>query len=78
MANVLPNMLSMAWISYFFSGFIIIKLPFPLTNSFKAMLQQGIAIDNLDPSYVSSLSWYFINLFGTRGILSLVLDQFSN
>eukprot|EP00474_Spongospora_subterranea_P002112 CRZ02570.1 hypothetical protein [Spongospora subterranea] len=75
-ANVIPNMLSMAWISYFFSGFILVKLPFPLTQSFKGMLQQGISISHLDPSYVSSLSWYFINLFGTRGLLSLCLGKY--
>lgn len=69
-------MLSMAWVSYFFSGFVLVKLPFPLTDSFKSMLQQGVFIPNLDSSYVSSLSWYFINLFGVRGLLSLFLDQY--
>ncbi|XXQ33235.1 ER membrane protein complex subunit 3 [Plasmodiophora brassicae] len=76
-ANVVPNMLSMAWVSYFFSGFVLVKLPFPLTDSFKSMLQQGVFIPNLDSSYVSSLSWYFINLFGVRGLLSLFLDQYA-
>jgi len=71
--TVLPNMLMMGWVSYFFSGFVLVKLPFPLTDRFKSMLQRGISLQNLDVSYVSSLSWFFINLFGLRGVFSLVL-----
>lgn len=70
---ILPNMIMMGWVSFFFSGFVLVKLPFPLTDRFKDMLQRGIALKTLDPSYVSSLSWYFINLFGLRGLFSLVL-----
>jgi hypothetical protein len=71
--NMLPQMISFAWINYFFSGFVLIKLPFPLTEAFKSMLQRGINIQNLDPSYVSSLSWYFITLFGLRGLFAVVI-----
>eukprot|EP00455_Lapot_gusevi_P019970 TRINITY_DN2124_c0_g1_i2.p1 TRINITY_DN2124_c0_g1~~TRINITY_DN2124_c0_g1_i2.p1 ORF type:complete len:258 (-),score=66.50 TRINITY_DN2124_c0_g1_i2:61-834(-) len=70
---ILPQMLSMAWVSYFFSGFLLVKLPFPLTNRFKSMLQRGIMLKTLDASYVSSLSWYFLNFFGLRGLSSLIL-----
>lgn len=37
------------------------------------MLQRGIFLNSLNVSYVSSLSWFFINLFGLRGVFSLVL-----
>lgn len=37
------------------------------------MLQRGIQLQNLDPSYVSSLSLYFLTLFGLRGLFSIVL-----
>ena len=41
-----------------FSGFIIAQVPFPLGQKFKAVLQQGLNLAALDPSYVSSMSWY--------------------
>lgn len=61
--------------SFFFSGFVLVKLPFPLTDRFKSMLQRGIFLNSLNVSYVSSLSWFFINLFGLRGVFSLVLGS---
>lgn len=73
MMTVLPNMLMMGWVSFFFSGFVLVRLPFPLTERFKSMLQRGIFLSSLNVSYVSSLSWFFINLFGLRGVFALVL-----
>jgi len=49
--------------------------PFGLTDRFKSMLQRGINLNNLDVSYVSSLSWYFITLFGMRGLFDIVLGS---
>jgi len=75
MAGMVPHFALMGWVSFFFSGFVMVKLPFPLTERFKAMTQRGIALQSLDVSYVSSLSWYFVLLFGMRGLNDLVLGD---
>src|SRR5438105_13097516 len=72
---VISNLLLYSWVDSFFSGFVAVKLPFPLTNGFKEMMQRGIDLTSLDPTYVSSLSWYILTLFGLRGLNSLVLGQ---
>merc|ERR1712086_721695 len=53
MVMVVPQMAMMGWVSYFFSGFIVGKMPFPLTDRFKMMLQRGIELSSLDVTYVS-------------------------
>ncbi|OLL26491.1 ER membrane protein complex subunit 3 [Neolecta irregularis DAH-3] len=75
MANMVPQAIIMSWINFFFTGFILIKLPFPLTIRFKSMLQSGIRTGDLDARWVSSLSWYFLNLFGLRSVYSLILGD---
>lgn len=39
---IVPQMLTGAWVNFFFSGFVIAKIPFPLTQRFRTMLQRGI------------------------------------
>lgn len=72
-AMMVPQIVMMQIINYFFSGFVLGKVPFPLTPSFKGMLQRGIGLTTLDTSYVTSLSWYFLVMFGMRGLYSIVL-----
>ncbi|KAM0793589.1 hypothetical protein ACM66B_001023 [Microbotryomycetes sp. NB124-2] len=71
----LPQTLLMYYISYFFNGFVLTRLPFPLTVRFKAMLQRGIDTPDMDASWVSSVSWYFLCLFGLTPIYRLLLGQ---
>lgn len=68
-------MLQMAWVNYFFSGFILAKVPFPLTQKFRGMTQSGVDMENLDVRYVSGLSFYFLVMFGTSQLQSLLVDQ---
>ena len=67
-------MLQMAWVNYFFSGFILAKFPFPLTQKFRGMMQNGIDIDSLDVRFVSGLSFYFIVMFGMSELQSLLIN----
>jgi len=75
MVMMVPQMVIMGWINFFFQGFVLIKLPFPLTLGFKSMLQRGIETPNMDVRWVSSLSWYFLNFFGLNGLYRLILGN---
>ncbi|KAF8318224.1 transmembrane protein [Clavulina sp. PMI_390] len=75
MVMMVPQMVIMGWITYFFEGFVLIRLPFPLTMGFKSMMQRGVNTQDMDVRWVSSLSWYFLNLFGLNGLFRLLLGS---
>lgn len=52
-----------------------VKLPFPLTPQFKSMLQSGVGTRDLDVRWVSSLSWYFLTLFGLQPVYNWILGS---
>ncbi|PWN97540.1 transmembrane protein [Tilletiopsis washingtonensis] len=72
---MVPQTLIMGWINMFFSGFVLLRLPFPLTLRFKLMLQRGIDTPDMDVAWVSSISWYFLCLFGLTAIFRLILGD---
>lgn len=59
-------------VGFFFSGFLSAKMPFPLAQSFRSMLQQGLNLSTLDVRYVSSLSWCFLCMYGLQGLQNLL------
>jgi hypothetical protein len=67
--NALYYIVVFGGIGYMFSGFILLKLPFGLTQKFRSMLQQGLNLPDVDVSYVSAISWCFILVFGLNSIL---------
>lgn len=47
-------------------------VPFFLTNGYRQLLQQGVVLQSLDASYVSSLSIYFLITFGMYGLFEVI------
>lgn len=71
---MIQNMVMMQGIAYFFQGYVLVKVPLPLTMGFKMMFQRGLDLTTLEPSYVSSVSWYFLVMFGLRAFFKLVIE----
>ncbi|GAA5836122.1 hypothetical protein JCM11251_007375 [Rhodosporidiobolus azoricus] len=71
----LPQTILMYYINSFFSGFLLTRLPFPLPPKFKELLQRGIDVPDLDASWCSAISWYFLCLFGLNPIYQLILGE---
>ncbi|KAL5367013.1 hypothetical protein CPHLJ_8g2780 [Cryptosporidium parvum] len=58
-----------------FSGFLVVYIPFPLSYSFKGMLQRGIESNpNISASFLSALSFYFIALLCCGEVVHLFLS----
>jgi hypothetical protein len=75
---MVQNMVMMQGIAYFFQGYVLVKVPLPLTMGFKMMFQRGLDLTTLETSYVSSVSWYFLVMFGLRAFFRLVIEGNSN
>lgn len=67
--------LQYAVINYFFSGFLIGKVPFPLTQRFRELLQSGVSVASLNVQYISSICLYFFTLFGFNSLYRIILSE---
>ncbi|CAH02554.1 ER membrane complex subunit EMC3 [Kluyveromyces lactis] len=72
LVNYIPQTVIMWWVNYFFAGFVLMKLPFPLTIRFKQMLQSSVRTDDLDVRWVSSMSWYIISMGGLTPVYNVL------
>ncbi|BDA48589.1 ER membrane protein complex subunit 3 [Coccomyxa sp. Obi] len=75
LVGIVPQIAMGTFVSYFFSGFILGKIPFPLSPSFRLMLQRGVDLPSLDVTYFTSLSYYILLLFGLRGVFMLFFRE---
>ena len=53
----------------------VVRLPFPLTIKFKSMLQAGVATRDMDPQWMSSISWYVLCIFGLQSVFNYLLGS---
>ncbi|KAK9814978.1 hypothetical protein WJX73_003798 [Symbiochloris irregularis] len=75
LGGLVPQLAMGGFVSYFFSGFIMGRIPFPLSPSFRIMLQRGVDLPSLDVTYFTSLSYYILLLFGLNGTFRLIFRE---
>jgi hypothetical protein len=70
-----PQLAFGTFVNFIFRGFVLGRLPFSLSPRFRSMVQSGIDVPSLDVSYLSSLSYYMLLLFGSRGVMTLFFQD---
>lgn len=75
MAMMVTQMMMYSFINWVFPGFVLLKLPFPVTEKFRPLLQNGLAVPTLDVTYVTSLSLYFLTMFGMQPFVMLLASK---
>ena len=75
LGGIVPQVAMGAFVSFFFSGFILGRVPFPLSPSFRLMLQRGVDLPSLDVTYFTSHSYYILLLLGLRGAFMLAFRE---
>ena len=73
--NFVPQTVITWWLNHFFTNYVIMRLPFPLTLKFKEVVQNGIPTRDLDTSYTTTISWYFILMYGLDAFYNVFFHQ---
>jgi hypothetical protein len=63
------------WVGDVLMSGVLVRLPFPLTIKFKSMLQAGVATRDMDPQWMSSISWYVLCIFGLQSVFNYLLGS---
>ena len=63
-----------SYISQVFSGYLILKIPFSITSNFNKLFQSGVQLENLNPSWMSSLSLYMVVMYGSRHFMKYFVE----
>jgi ER membrane protein complex subunit 3 len=74
---IVPRLIMCAWVRYLFDGLAVCRVPFPLSEGFRGMLQLGIerAGQSLSVHYIGPLSWYLINAFGNTSLVRVLVSS---
>lgn len=75
LTGVVPQLVMGVVVSFFFSGFVMGRVPFSLSPRFRPMVQRGVDLASLDVAYFTSLSYYIMLLFASRGPFSLFFRE---
>lgn len=79
MIMMIPQQLIMGWIAFFFSGFVVAKVPLPLPfplDYFQGYMQRGLLSQGIQIGWVSSISWYFlVAFFGLNAVYRILLGD---
>ena len=77
MGFVFTNMFMMAFTSYFFEGFVLVRVPFPLTNRFKVRTVR-VVIEQCNTLFLKSRPphpLFYLALWIASGVLACCLGQ---
>lgn len=75
LTGIVPQLVMGVVVSFFFSGFVMGRVPFSLSPRFRPMVQRGVDLASLDVAYFTSLSYYIMLLFALRGPFSLFFRE---
>lgn len=69
MSGMLPQILMGTMVTFFFSGFVMGKVPFGLSPRFRPMLQRGVDLAALDVAYFTGESSFQTSKLSGRGMV---------